>query len=249
MRGVYDLHSGLIAGAPGRWIMGIVAAVWLISNLIGVYLTLPQRAPFWARWRPLWTVSLRARLPRQLLDLHRASGLWLVPLMTLLALTSVALNFYAELAQPMAQALSPARPSPFDDGQPTLAPGHRPALGWGEAVALAEADAPRRAPGWRPVNALYAPAVGVYGLALTRSGRDDYAGLGPIRLYYQGDDGRFVFRDDPGRDSLGRAALRALYPLHSGEVFGWPTRLLVFVLGAATVEMAATGLYLWLKRR
>ncbi len=45
MHGVYDLHSTLVAGAVGRWIMGLVAAAWLISNLIGLYLTLPDGAP------------------------------------------------------------------------------------------------------------------------------------------------------------------------------------------------------------
>ena len=41
MHGIYDLHSTLVAGAVGRWIMGLIAAAWLISNLIGLYLDAP----------------------------------------------------------------------------------------------------------------------------------------------------------------------------------------------------------------
>jgi len=249
MHGVYDLHSTLAAGTAGRWVMGLAAAAWLVSNGVGIYLTLPRRAPFWSNWRPLWTIGVKARLPRQLLDLHRASGLWLFPVLTVLALTSVGLNFYYELAAPIAEALSPPRASPFDDTPPKAPADHPPKIGWSQAIAHATRDAARRAPGWRPVNALYLPDRGLYGLTLTHSGDDDYAGLGLIGLYYRDDTGAFVYRDDPGRDSAGRAALRSLYPLHTGEVFGWPTRLLVFVLGAATVEMSVTGLYLWLKRR
>jgi uncharacterized iron-regulated membrane protein len=246
MHGVYDLHSGLIAGAPGRWLMGIVAAAWLLSNLVGLYLTLPSRGPFWRKWWALWTVNPRAKLPRLLLDLHRASGLWLLPVLTILALTSFCLNFYSEVTEPIAQALSPARPSPFDAKPSTP---HASRMDWARAVDRGTADAARRAPDLRPVDLLYVPEHGLFGVRLTRSGKDDYAGLGPVALYYRESDGQFVFRDDPGRDSAGRAVLRSLYPIHTGEVFGWTTRLLVFVLGLATLEMGVTGTYLWLKRR
>ena len=246
MHGVYDLHSTLIAGAPGRWLMGIVAAFWLLSNLVGLYLTLPRQGPFWRKWWALWTVNPRSRLPRLLLDLHRASGLWLLPVLTILAFTSFCLNFYSEVAEPVAQAISPARVSPFD-AKPMTAAATR--LDWGRAVDHAEADAAWRAPDLRPVDALYVPERRLFGITLTRSGKGDYAGLGPVALYYGADGGQFAFSDDPGRDSAGRAVLRSLYPLHTGEVFGWTTRLLVFVLGLATVEMSVTGIYLWLKRR
>ena len=248
MHGVYDLHSTLVAGTPGRWLMGIVAAAWLSSNLVGLYLTLPRRGPFWRNWRAVWTVNPKAKLPRLLLDLHRASGLWLLPVLMILAITSFALNFYDEVAAPVAQALSPARVSPFDV-KPLRTATTSPRLNWARVVDRVEAEASRRAPGWRPVDALYVPEHGLYGVTLTRSGKRDYAGLGPVALYYRVTDDAFVFRDDPGKDSAGRAVLRSLYPLHTGEVFGWTTRLLVFVLGLATVEMSVTGVYLWFKRR
>lgn len=246
MHGVYDLHSGLVAGAPGRWLMGIVAAAWLFSNPVGFYLTLPRQGPFWRKWWLLWKVNPRSKLPRLLLDLHRASGLWLLPVLTILALTSFCLNFYSEVTEPVAQALSPALASPFDD-KPVAATS--PRLDWASVVDRATTDAVRRAPDFKPVDALYVPEHRLYGVTLTRSGKSDYAGLGPVALYYRASDGRFAFRDDPERDSAGRAVLRSLYPLHTGEVFGWTTRLLVFVLGLATVEMGVTGVYLWFRRR
>lgn len=249
MQDIYELHSTLLAGTPGRLFMGVVATAWLIGNLVGFYLTLPSKGPFWRKWRAVWTVSPRAAAPRVFLDLHRASGLWLFAFVVILAGTSVALNFYYEAAEPIASALSPAKPSPFDPGARAFGPAHSPRIGYSAAIAGAERDAAREAPGFRAVNALYAPAQGLYGVTFTRSGRDDYAGLGPIAFYYDDASGRFVYRDDPGRDSGGRATLRAIYPLHSGQVFGWPSRLLVFVLGLATTEMAVTGLYVWWKKR
>lgn len=248
MRGVYAFHYTLLGGDVGRLAMGVVALAWFISNLVGLYLTLPAgRGPFWRRWRPLWTVKLRAKLPRVLLDLHRASGLWLLGFVVLLAFTSVAMNFYDEAAQPLALALSPGKASPFD-APPRKTPA-APRTGFAPVLAAAEIRAAHDLPGFKPAREIYVPQYGLFGVAFTRSGEDVYAGLGPVAFYYDDQSGRFVFRDDPGRDSLGRAALRSLYPLHSGQVFGWPTRLLVALLGLATVEMSVTGLYLWLKKR
>lgn len=249
MQGVYQLHYTLLAGTPGRWLMGAVATGWLVGNVVGFYLTLPRGGPFWRKWRPLWTVKSGVSLPRLLLDLHRASGLWLIAFVLVLSLTSAALNFYDEAVEPAAIALSPPGPSPFDPGRPTLPPGHTPRIGFAPALGAARAAAARERPGWRPVTALYVPDRGLYGVTFTRSGRDDYAGLGPVAYYFADDDGRFAYRDDPGRDSAGRAVLRSIYPLHSGQVFGWPTRLLVMVLGLATAEMALTGVYVWWKKR
>src|SRR6187402_477359 len=37
MRGIYMIHYTLLAGDPGRWLMGVTALAWLISNLVGIY--------------------------------------------------------------------------------------------------------------------------------------------------------------------------------------------------------------------
>ena len=72
VQGIFRLHHTLLAGDARRWLMGAIAFGWLIANAVGFYLTLPSREPFWAKWRPVWTVKLSANPLRLLLDLHRA---------------------------------------------------------------------------------------------------------------------------------------------------------------------------------
>jgi uncharacterized iron-regulated membrane protein len=122
MRGVYFLHYTLLAGDAGRWLMALVALAWFLNNLIGFYLTLPRGAPFWRRWKPVWGVDFRAKPPRLLLDLHRAGGLWLSAALVVTAFTSVALNTYSEVFAPVAIALSPPKPTPWDRPAPALRP-------------------------------------------------------------------------------------------------------------------------------
>lgn len=246
---VFALHYTLLAGRWGRWLMGVAALGWLIGNGVGLYLTLPAARPFWRKWRRIWAIDLRARLARLMLDLHRASGLWLLIGLTVLAFTSVSMNFFDEAFTPVVSAISPARPSPFDrPPSRSSGDGARP-IGFRQALTAAEQLAHQQALQWRPAVGIWLPDRGLYGVAFTRSGYEAYRGLGPVTYYLDGQSGRFVYADDPYHDSAGRKFSRALYPLHSGEVAGPIGVAVIFLLGLATVQMCVTGFYVWWKKR
>jgi uncharacterized iron-regulated membrane protein len=248
LQGVYEFHYTLLGGTWGRWLMGLAAAGWLIGAVVGLYLTLPSRRPFWRNWGRSWTVRLKNRLPRLLLDLHQASGLWLLIPVVVLAWTSVSMNFFDEAFVPVSQALSPARPSPFDPGarRSDTAPGAP--LAFGRAVSLATARAQARGLAWRPAQVWVRPDLGLYGVAFTDDGMMNFRRLGPIAYVFDR-TGRFVYEDNPYEDSAGRAISRSLYPLHTGKVAGLGGQALDFLLGLITVEQSLTGIYLWWKRR
>lgn len=243
---IFQFHYTLLAGDAGRWLMGLMALAWLISNLVGLYLTLPLKGPFWKNWKKTWTINLKARLAKLMLELHQASGLWLLILLTVLAFTSVSMNFFSEAFTPMVQAVSPARPSPFDG------PGQRAtgrSVGFHQALVSGVERAAVQNLTWTPAQLGYVADRDLYQVTFTTSGVVNYSGLGPISYYLRGSDGAFVYEDNPYTDSAGRKLSRALYPLHTGQVAGWPGELVAFILGAATVEQCITGSYLWLKRR
>jgi len=247
MEGVYTLHFTLLAGTFGRWFMGVIAVSWLISAAIGVYLTFPGRPPYLRPWLKAWTVRIKSRLPRFMLDLHQASSLWLIVGVLALAATSVCLNFFSEAFEPAMMATSPAKPSPFDN---PAKPAPQPRL-IGFPRALADGLAHARATGstWRPASLSYDPALNLYGVTFTRNGVINYSGLGPITDDFSAADGRFVYEDSPYSDSLGRKMTRALYPIHTGQMIGPIGVAFIFVVGLQTVELSVTGLYVWWKRR
>lgn len=246
MRGIYEVHCNLLAGTPGRWLMGGVAILWFLSNLIGLYLTWPTRAPIWKTWKRSWVFRRSSPLPRLLLDIHRASGLWLLAPLVVLAFTSAAMSFYGEALMPAVQRLSPPRPSPFD--APAIAhPSPKPDMR--AILARATALAATRHLQWQPAVYQFEPDRGFAGIRFTASGHETYRGLGPITYWFDGWTGRFVSEDNPYDDSVGFAVARALYPLHTGQMIGSPGIALDLALGLATFEQAGTGIYLWLKRR
>lgn len=248
MDAIFSFHYTLLAGTWGRWLMGVAALGWLIGNGVGAYLTLPVTKPFWRKWRRMWKIDLRARLRFLMLDIHRASGLWLLIGVTVLSFTSVAMNFFSEAFTPLVSAISPARPSPFDiPGQTSR--DESAGTGFGKALAQAEAVAAKTGMRWKPAVETYLPERGLYGVMYTGSGYEEYRGLGPVTYYIDSRNGRFVYADDPYHDSGGRKLSRALYPLHSGEVAGPAGTAMVFLLGIATAAMCVTGFYTWWKKR
>lgn len=248
MAGVLEFHANLLAGAWGRWLMGVMALAWLVSAISGAYLTFPRKPPFWRKWTRAWRFSFRRMFARLMLDIHRASGLWLLIGVVMLAFTSVCLNFFSEIYQPMVVRIAPPKPSLFDRPAP-FPQGARPRLSYADAIHRIEMHARNAGQSWRPATALYIPRLNLYGVTFTNDGTLNYRALGPVYYYVDAKHGRVVEEDDPYSDSAGLVMIRMLYPLHSGQVAGPITVFFVFLFGLSTFEMCATGFYLWWKNR
>ncbi|WP_095011934.1 PepSY-associated TM helix domain-containing protein [Tsuneonella mangrovi] len=247
VEGVFQFHYTLLAGTWGRWIMGLAALGWLVGNVVGFYLTLPLTKPFWRRWKRMWKIDGRAKLRRFMLDLHRASGLWLFIGVVVLAFTSVCMNFFDEAFTPAVEAISPARESPFDQPEPEIL--SKQPIGFSKALKEANAAALADGVQWKPAKLSYIGSRDLYGLMFTPSGVENYRWLGPITYYVSGADGHLEYIDSPYSDSAGRKLSRSLYPLHSGEVIGPIGVAIIFLLGLATAEMCVSGVYTWWKKR
>lgn len=246
LRSVYLLHCALLIGMPGRWLMGLVAVLWLGLNLLGAWVTLPRRPPL-RRWAVAWRSDRAALARRPLVEGHRLSGLWLLTGLTVLAASSAALNFFDEAFRPVVASLSPPQPTPFDTPPPAEPTPRR--LSFADALTRAKGEQARE--GWAGVAVAVSAETkrGLVGVTFADDPDFPYAGYGPSTVYLDAGNGRPVFSDRPQRDSVGQRVLRALYPVHSGQVAGWPTRILTMLLGLATVALAITGFLPWWRRR
>jgi uncharacterized iron-regulated membrane protein len=89
-------HYSLAMGRTGMLVMGAVALAWLVDCFVGLALTLPRPLGRWRKWRLAWTVR-PSRLP---FDAHRATGVWLWPVLVVLAMSGVYLNLTHEVFVP-----------------------------------------------------------------------------------------------------------------------------------------------------
>lgn len=246
--GLAEFHYNLLALDIGRYLMGVIAILWTFSSLAGIVMTFPERGPFWKNWWRNWQFRRSSPLPQLLFDLHRSTALWLLPAILMLALTSVALNFWSEAYAPTVTKISPLQYDLFEQDAPYPG-GAVPDLQFSDALLAAEKYAEGTGLEWKPARMLYLPDWNLYGVKFSKGGYLNYEKLGPVDYYFDGDTGEFRHQVDPYSDSAGLTMIRMVYPLHSGEVFGTISLVIIFVAGLVTLLHSITGFYIWLKKR
>jgi len=231
---ILGLHFTLLAGEWGTWLMGLAALVWLMTSVIGLALSWPR---LWLRvtsWIPILSARTKRGAYKANYDLHRAGGVWLLPVMMVLAFTSVALNL-PQYVRPFVLAFSPLSRQPAGE---RVTPEEA-------VVTFDQADA--------AVRRMFPEAKTNDIFRDLSNGRHSVYFHLPEDVNPQGDDfalvdlktGAITAVRRPAHGTGGDHFMAWLFPLHTGGAFGWTGRLLVALAGVVMVVLNATGLYVW----
>lgn len=235
---VYRLHMSLFAGTAGQWITGIVAALWIAAMVIGIVLAIPRLG----HWRTAFGVKWRSSRARVLFDLHRTVGLGGFAVLAVIAFTGLYMNLPAVI-EPAVSALAPFTQRPASVRAAGAARSDVWRIGWDAAYASA-----RRMEPSHPLAVIgRVEARGYYQVRFMPP--DDIMDAGTIRFFVDGRDGSVLGRFDDRRGTLGDLIRIWQFPLHSGQGFGMPGRILICVAGVMPLLLATTGLWLWMRRR
>lgn len=239
---IYELHHRLHLGQWGAWILGVVACVWALDCLVGAYLAWPRWT--WRGFQTALGIKWRAGIPRRDFDVHRAGGLWFLPVLLALAVSGVYLNLGQEVFRPLLSLLSTPTP-PVEHGLPKRSdPTMAPAFNWDAALARA-ADAMRNA---RARELRYEPTKAVYRIGF-HTDADISARHPGAWVYVGGDTGDVLAIRRPNTGRLADIVEQWQFPLHSGQALGLFGRLLIFASGIAVGLLAITGIFIWRRKR
>ncbi len=240
MDAIFALHYQLFVGMTGVTLAAIAAWLLILSLVTGVIVWWPVNG----QWRYAFVIRRPFALFRLLFDLHKTVSLYLCLAIGAVLLSGAYMN-WAEPVIWVTQILSPATRGPAQSAPPTLVDESH-SISPQRAVELAAARYPE---GRLSSIAMPDDATGVY-----QVGRQGVPGLSAfwserIVSLDQYSGAILDVRAPDTRRSAGETFLDWQWPLHSGQAFGMPGRLLVCASGLACPVIYATGFLMWWRKR
>ncbi len=231
---VYLLHFTLLLDEYGALFLGFLALLILVNVIIGVYLGWPKSKSAWD-----WLLARKHRqtpVIGKLRRWHILTGLISLPVFVVLNLTGISMIFHdqteAIFDRPQAPVLevnyATDRPFDINNWLPATAR-HWPEAEWMRMT--------------QPTTT--SPAVTV----TVRQPGDPRKTTGSSRLWLHPQSNEILAEQDYASLSSRQKAGFWLFPLHSGEAFNLPGRLLVFICGMLTTILTVAGGWLWYKRK
>lgn len=259
---IYRLHYELALGQTAAWLLGLIALGWTLDCFGGLFLTLPMptqrrkaqqsRRSFWSRWAPSWQIKRAASGIRRIFDLHRAVSLWVWLVLLTYAWSGVSFNLpsvyesvmHTLTAYTPVEAELPSRPPPTEEAPPSS---------WHHAQQRARQlmTEQARMAGLnveREIMLRFIPDQRMW-LYRTRTDQDIRERRGATDLFFDDVTGNFVAFHPPTGRQTGRTITHWLQTLHVADIWGWPWRIFVAIMGLVTAMLSVTGILIWWRKR
>jgi len=236
---LYRLHYTLLLGQWGETAVGISGLLLLVSAFSGVYLWWPRRGKI----GQALTINYRVGRTRLNFDLHRVSGISVALVLLVVGFSGVYMIF-PEYVKPLVQLFSPLTEFPKDLKSMPLP--DRPPLTPSQAIAAADTAFPNAELTYISLTSM--GPEGVYAVYKRQPGEVRKSNGSSIVWVdqYRGDT---LHVRDPRIMSVGDKFLLWQFPLHNGEAFGLPGRLVILITGLSLPLLYVTGLFIWWRKR
>lgn len=261
-----DIHTTLLVGEPGKWLIAL-SGLLLLSNLVlGLKLAWPRRG--------YWLKSLALRTSRNpaanYYGLHRTLGLYIAFPLLVLVSAGIALCFDDELEAALRVVRDPPAISAAGQGAASELAAHEADAAGNAAVgAAAPGVAARGAAGGLAAPSLEIAPARALTLALARFPGATLTALSmpsheepwyTVKLHIPGEvprmyglttvylspkDGTIVREYSAADAPPARLAVDWIYPIHTAEAGGVVARALLVCVGIALLTMGYLGIRLW----
>jgi uncharacterized iron-regulated membrane protein len=228
---IHQLHLRLLAGATGKTIVSWAGVLMLLLMISGLYLWWPVK-----RISVNWTAAGR----RRWFDLHNTIGVLAFVFLFIVSLTGVVIGFES-VTSPMFYRLTDSQPYPF--AVPVTPKPGAPLLTPDDAVAMARTAMA----GAQPIAVSAPSPKSAYRVAMRFP--EDLTPGGRTRVYVDPYTGAVLEAESSRTTAAGTRIVNLNRAIHTGDVFGIPSKILMSLVSLAAVAQVITGLTMWWKRR
>jgi uncharacterized iron-regulated membrane protein len=233
---VHGFHTHFLAAKVGSTVVGWSAVCLLVLSLTGIILWWRRKI---VRFR--WN-STGASFH---FHVHQALGIYAWVFLMVLSLTGIAIHWEGEAGR-LANWLTGSPPStktkplPADPVQQGTSP-----LDSDQLVLIAEKNAPGA-----HVTVIQLAATPQAPVRIIMKYPEDHTPAGRTQVLLDAYNGKVRMLTDARSAPLGFKLMRLWNrQYHTGDIFGWPTRMLALVFSLALAVMSITGPMIWYKRK
>lgn len=236
MSWIYRLHYTLLAGSTGKTVVGAAGLVLLFLCLSGVCIGWP-RTP--GEWRRVLSIKRGGNAFRFCYDLHRTMGMYLLPLLVLLAFSGAAMVF-PPAVKALVGMFCPVDERPKPHSGPGIVP-----LTVDQAVAIGGEVFPGA-----QLKRVSLPQGerGAFELTFRQEG-EPWSNHGASAVWVDQYSGEVLAVWNALQVSAGSRFLSWQFPLHNGDLLGLTGRWLICLSGPGLALLCGTGLYVYWRRR
>lgn len=230
LNAVHQIHLRLLAGDAGKTVVSWAGVIMMLLTASGLYL-----------WWPVKRVSIdiAAGGRRVWFDVHNAVGVVAFAFLFLLALTGTIIGF-ERVTSPL--IYSATRSHPYAGNLRIIpVPGSR-VISPDEAVAIAT----RALPGAAPIAVNVTSGKVPYRVALRYP--EDLTPGGRSRVFINPYNGAVLQAESSRTTAAGTRVVILNRAVHTGDLFGMPTKILMSFASLAAVTQVVTGVLMFWKR-
>ncbi|AGA31081.1 PepSY-associated TM helix domain-containing protein [Singulisphaera acidiphila] len=226
-RRLHLLHTRLMAGQTGERIVGVISFLTAFLVVTGLILWWPaciltfRRRGSWKRWNS---------------DAHYALGFYTAPIALVMAVSGVIIAF-GDFADPLIDRLN-AEPPPARPTRVASTSNDRP-ISLDEASRIARETLPGAA------LVLLAFPEGARPIVAQMKYPEDRTPAGRSRVFLNPYSGELLLVESARQAGLGTQLHNLKRSLHTGDIFGWPTRILYLIASLILALLWVTGMFMW----
>jgi uncharacterized iron-regulated membrane protein len=235
---VLQLHRYLCLEETGKVITGISCVMFLVIMITGLVLWWPNRK----NRKQRFTVKWDAKFKRLNWDLHAVFGFYTLPIVFIIAATGLVWSY--KWVNNMIYLTFDGKPQ-----QKREAPTNISLVPANEGILeniYTETNRQLPNPGRILMTIPESDS-----LSITVSKADDHAAITNIVnfLYFDKNQGQLISKRLYASETRGMKVRRLVYPIHTGSLLGWPTKIIAFLAALIAATLPVTGIIIWLGKK